>query len=178
MAITSDTPNGGTHDSDTISYTATFSEDVTGFIVSDITVSETASGGIPTVSNFAGTGTTYTFEVAVTSGDTVTVSIPKLAASDAGHNFNRASGEYTVTVLVGPPETITATITNASTPNGGTHTTTDISYIVTFDESVMDFTRTDIEVSGTASVTPAGVHNFNESGEDGLIWTFEPGCHQ
>ena len=96
MAITSDAPNGGTHNSDTISYTATFSEDVTDFVASDITVSGTASGGTPTVSNFAGTGTTYTFEVAVTSGDTVTVSIPKLAASDAGHNFNMASDEYTV----------------------------------------------------------------------------------
>ena len=100
VAIISDAPNGGTHNSDTISYTATFSEDVTGFVVSDIAVSGTVSGGTPTVSNFAGSGITYTFEVAATSGGTVTVSVPQLAASDAGHNFNRASGEYTVTVAV------------------------------------------------------------------------------
>ena len=171
VAITSDASNGGTHNSDTISYTATFSEDVTGFVASDIAVSGTASGGTPTVSDFTGTGTTYTFEVTATSGDTVTVSIPQLAASDAGHNFNRASDEYTITVTT-PSEPITATITNTSTPNGGTHTSTYISYTVTFNKPVMDFTRTDIKVSGTASITPEGVQNFNESGDDGLIWTF------
>ena len=55
------TPDGDTHNSNIISYTATFSEAVTGFDESNITVSGTTFGGTPVVSDFDGTGTTYTF---------------------------------------------------------------------------------------------------------------------
>jgi hypothetical protein len=85
--------------SDTLSYTATFSESVTGFVVGDITVTGTANGGSPEASNFAGSGTTYTFDVVQGSSDgTVSASIAAGVATDAAGNENTVSNTYTLTI--------------------------------------------------------------------------------
>ena len=98
VAITADTPDGLIHNSNTVSYTAVFAGAVTGFDMTDINVSGTASVGSPAARNFAGSGDTYTFDVAATSDGTITVAIPKLAARDTSDNPNLPSAAYSVTV--------------------------------------------------------------------------------
>jgi len=91
--------SGDTVSSTTLSYTATFSESVTGFVVGDITVTGTANSGSPAASNFAGSGTTYTFDVVRGSSDgTVLVSVAAGVATDAAGNENTASNTYTLTI--------------------------------------------------------------------------------
>ena len=81
--------------------TATFSESVTGFTIDDITVTGTASNGSPVASNFAGSGTTYTFDVVVSSMGTVDVSIAAGVATDIiDGNVNTASNIYNLTYHV------------------------------------------------------------------------------
>ena len=100
VVITTITPHGGTHTSDTVPYTVTFSEEVFGFVVDDIVISGTASNDMPTISNFAGSGATYTFDVETTRDGTVTVSIPKFAAVDVAGSSSMASNTHTVTVAM------------------------------------------------------------------------------
>ncbi|MEK0189256.1 Ig-like domain-containing protein, partial [Microcoleus anatoxicus] len=65
--------------------TATFSETVTGFTSTDVTV------GNGTVSGFTGTGTTYNFTVTPTASGNVTVDIPAATATDTAGNNNTAA---------------------------------------------------------------------------------------
>ena len=131
VAITTNTSNGRIHNSYTVSFTATFNESVTGFDMTDVIVSGTASGGSPAVSNFAGTGETYTFDVVATSDGTVTVSIPKLAAIDTVGNFSMESAAYAVTVSDAAPVVTGVSATGGLYTAGGT-----VDITVTFDESV------------------------------------------
>ncbi|MBD1940078.1 DUF4347 domain-containing protein, partial [Microcoleus sp. FACHB-68] len=71
--------------------TATFSEAVTGFTAADLTLSNGA------VSNFAGSGTTYTFTVTPTAQGPVSVSVPGAVATDAAGNNNTAATALTRT---------------------------------------------------------------------------------
>ena len=82
----------------TISYTATFSESISNFVVGDITVTGTANYSSVEASNFAGSGTTYTFDVIITSDGTLSVSIPADVATDAAGNDNTASDSCTFTI--------------------------------------------------------------------------------
>src|SRR4029079_12476993 len=70
-----------------VGYTVTFTEAVTGFTAGDLSV----SGG--TVSNFAGSGTTYTFDVTATDNSTsnITVDIAAGAAFDGVGNASVAA---------------------------------------------------------------------------------------
>ncbi|MEO2201402.1 MAG: hypothetical protein ABGW47_01785, partial [Nitrosopumilus sp.] len=93
--------SGGTVNSSTLSYTVTFSESVSNFDITDITVTGTANGGTPVASNFDGSGTTYTFDVVKgTSDGTVSVSISQNKARDvvSVNNKNTVSNTYTLTV--------------------------------------------------------------------------------
>jgi hypothetical protein len=76
----------------TINYTITFNESVTGFVLGDITV----VGG--TKGNFAGSGTTYTFDVTSPTA-TVEVSVAGGVAQDAASNGNSASSTSYVATL-------------------------------------------------------------------------------
>ena len=100
VTITSSTGDSGDTVSDTtLSYTVTFSESTSNFVVGDITVTGTANGGSPEASNFAGSGTTYTFDVVQGSSDgTVIVSIAAGVATDAVGNSNTVSNTYTLTI--------------------------------------------------------------------------------
>ena len=75
---------------DAFPLTFTFSEDVTGFDVNDITI----AGG--SLTNFSGSGDTYTVIVTPVLGETITVSVAANAAEDAAGNGNEASETYTV----------------------------------------------------------------------------------
>jgi hypothetical protein len=93
--------SGNTVNSSTLSYTATFSESVSNFDITDITVSGTANSGTPIASNFAGSGATYTFDVVKgTSDGTISVSVSQNKARDviSVNNKNTISNTYTLTV--------------------------------------------------------------------------------
>ena len=100
VTITSSTGSSGDTVSDTtLSFTATFSEFTSNFVVGDITVTGTANGSSPAASNFAGSGTTYTFDVVKGSSDgTVSVSVAADKATDAAGNDNTVSNTYTFTI--------------------------------------------------------------------------------
>ncbi|MEO2201651.1 MAG: hypothetical protein ABGW47_03080, partial [Nitrosopumilus sp.] len=102
VTITSSSGSSGdTVNSSTLSYTATFSESVSNFDITDITVTGTANSGTPTASNFAGSGATYTFDVVKgTSDGTVSVSVSQNKARDVVsiNNKNTISNTYTLTV--------------------------------------------------------------------------------
>ena len=100
VTITSSTGSSGDTVSDTtLSFTATFSEFTSNFVVGDITVTGTANDSSPAASNFAGSGTTYTFDVVKGSSDgTVSVSVAAGAATDAAGNDNTVSNTYALTI--------------------------------------------------------------------------------
>ena len=147
----SSTPSDSEHvSSNTVYYDVLFSESVTGFHVSDLVISGTASGGSHVVSNFSGTGDRYIFDVVTTSDGTLTVSIPEDAAKDNTQNGNVASATHAITIdIITPVVTITADV-----PDDDTADTNIISYTAIFDETVTGFeTASDIMVSGTSIAT-------------------------
>ena len=110
---------GDTVNSTTLSYTVTFSESTSNFVVGDITVTGTANGSSPEASNFAGSGTTYTFDVVQGSSDgTVIVSVAAGVATDAAVNLNTASDSCTFTIDTSVAASDTSDTSTAST--GGT----------------------------------------------------------
>jgi hypothetical protein len=99
--------SGGSTATSPIPYTVTFSEAVTGFAVTDLTVSGGTAGSFVVVS-----ATQYTFSVTPSGpGTLVEVSIAAAAAADVASNPNPASAIYSLTY--GPPTT-GPTITNLS----------------------------------------------------------------
>src|SRR5207247_6270230 len=94
-----------------INYTVTFSESVTGFSNSGVTIAGTA-GGTKTVT-VTGSGTTYNVAVSGMTDGTVVASVQAGAAQDAAGNNNTASGTSTVTYDLTVP-----TITLTSPANG------------------------------------------------------------
>jgi hypothetical protein len=115
VTITSSSGSSGdTVTSSTLSYTATFSSTVSDFTIEDITVTGTANNGSPVASNFAGSGTTYTFDVVVSSNGTVIVDIASDAATDTSANGNSASNTYTLTVDLPPSGKSTASTNTSS----------------------------------------------------------------
>lgn len=70
--------------------TVTFSEDVIGFQQGDLTIAH----GI--ISNFAGSGDTYTFDVIPEIGETVVIGLAAGVAEDAAGNSNLAAVDYSV----------------------------------------------------------------------------------
>ena len=109
VTITSSSGDSGSSISvDIITYTVVFSESVTDFALADITVSGSANAR---VNNFAGSGTTYTFDVVRGSDGTVLVSIAEGAATDANGNSNVVSNEYIFSVSWNPLPKATSTCT-------------------------------------------------------------------
>ena len=95
-----------------IPVTVTFSDIATGFVATDITVVNGA------VSNFAGSGALYTFNlIPTTSGLVVTADIAAGAALDPQNNGNTAAPQFSRTYDIAPPTvgstTLALTYTNA-----------------------------------------------------------------
>ena len=142
VAITSSAPNPT---NTTIPVTITFSKSVTGFEVTDISVTNGTAG------SFAGSGTTYTVDISPT-GATVSVSVAANVALDAASNGNTASNTLTRTYDNTQP-TVAITSSAAEPTN-----ISPIPVTITFSESVTGFVLSDISVTnGTAA-------NFNGSG--------------
>ena len=118
---------------------ATFSEAVTGFDVSDVTVTNGAATA------FTGTGASYAFDVTTAVPGAVGVSIAASTCTDAALNNNTASNVLTKTFdTTGPVPTIASTapaITNSTIP-----------VTITFDQPVTGFAQGDLTIgNGTVS---------------------------
>ena len=87
--------SGSTTSASPLPFTVTFSEGVTGFIANDLTVRN------GTVSGFAGSGTTYTFNITpTTAGTATTVNVPaNVAQNRAGSGNTAAPAAYALTLV-------------------------------------------------------------------------------
>jgi hypothetical protein len=136
-----------------INFTVVFSESVTGFVGSDVTLGGTAGATTATVT---GSGTTYNVAVSgMTSSGTVTASVVAAAASDAAGNTSAASTSSDNTVAydnVAP----TVTINQAAGQSDPTNVSP-INFTVVFSKSVTGFATGDVTLAGTAGATTATV---------------------
>jgi hypothetical protein len=122
----------------------TFSEGVTGFTASDITVTNGTKGTL------SGSGTTYSIAITPSAQGVVTIDVPGSSAQDAAGNNNSAAAQLTRTY-----DNIAPTVTIASTASSVT-STSPIPVSFTFSESVTGFTAADITVSNGTKGTLSG----------------------
>ncbi|MFD2784116.1 Ig-like domain-containing protein [Hymenobacter rubripertinctus] len=80
--------NGGTTSTSPLTFTVTFSEAVLGFTAADVVVTN------GTVSDFTGTGATYTFRLTPTITGPVTVRVPANGAQNPAGGGNRATARF------------------------------------------------------------------------------------
>jgi uncharacterized repeat protein (TIGR02543 family) len=122
-----------------IPITITFSEAVTGFELTYLTVGNGTAGGL------TGSGTTYTVNVTPTTDGLVTVDIGTGAAQDAAGNNSTAAAQFSITSdRTAPTVSITSTLSGPT--NAGM-----IPVTITFSEAVTGFTLSELMVgNGTA----------------------------
>jgi hypothetical protein len=129
-----------------IPVTVTFSESVTGFVAGDVTV------GNATLSGFAGSGASYSFNLTPTGQGLVTANIAAGVAQDSAANGNTAAAPFSRTY-----DSVAPTVSMSSAAPNPTNTSP-ILVTVTFSESVTGFTAPDVTPSS------ATVSNFAGSG--------------
>jgi hypothetical protein len=136
-----------------INFTVVFSESVTGFTGSDVTLAGTAGATTATVT---GSGATYNVAVSgMTGSGTVTASVVAAAANDSAGNASAASTSTDNTVTydnVAPTVTINQAAGQADPTNASP-----INFTVVFSKSVTGFTTGDVTLAGTAGATTATV---------------------
>ncbi|HSV37196.1 MAG TPA: glycine-rich protein [Nocardioidaceae bacterium] len=138
-----------------ILFTVAFSETVTGFAGSDVTLSGTAGA---TTAQVSGTGATYTVSVSgMTQPGTVIATVPADAASDAAANTSTASTSTDNTVTYDPDVTRPRVTVNQASTQADPTRTSPIVFTVLFDEPVTGFTDSDVTLSGTGGATSAQV---------------------
>lgn len=129
-----------------------FSEDVTGFDISDISV----SGG--TLSNFSGSGASYTVDVTpISNGTTITVNVNADVAEDDAGNGNTAASPFDITYFV-PSDN--ADLSNLVLSEGTLSPSFDagtISYTASVLDEVTSLTVTPTVDDANATVTVDGV---------------------
>ena len=136
-------------------FTFTFSEAVTGFDTSKVTVGNGTKG------TFSGSGTTYTLVVTPTasSAGNITVDVSTTGVTDAADNQATAPAQYTQAFDTAAP-TVTITDNVTGTANLAT---TNIAYTYTFSETVTGLAADDFTVTnGAISSVVAG---------SGTTWT-------
>src|SRR5206468_348186 len=146
-----------------IHFTVVFSEAVTGFDNTDVTLGGTAGANSDTVT--AVNSSTYDVSVGgMTGSGTVTASVVANAAHDAAGNLNpgSTSTDNTVTYDSTAP---TVTINHASSLP--TRRSSDlIHFTVVFSEAVTGFDNTDVTLGGTAGANSDTVTAVNSSTYD------------
>jgi hypothetical protein len=139
-----------------INFTVVFSEAVTGFASSDVTLGGTAGA---TGKSVTGSGTTYNVAVSgMTQSGTVTATIPDGAAQDGAGNSSLASTSSDNSVTYNAPDTTPPTVTinqaaSQSDPTGNSP----INFTVVFSEAVTGFASGDVTLGGTAGATGKNV---------------------
>ena len=125
------------------SVTITFTETVSGFVQSDVSL----SGSAASITSWSANSddTVYTATITPTASGTVTVGVAANIATDAANNQNTAATSQTVTVDVDAP---TVTIDVPSGVQNGAFSVT-----ITFTEVVSGFGQSDLSLSGTASAS-------------------------
>ena len=123
--------------------TITFSENVTGFALGDITVSN------GTASDLTGSGSSYGATITPNSGETsVTVSVAAGVATDGASNANTASNSLAVTIT--NPSAATVSFSQAGNTfldiNGGLNMVY-FNVNISFNKDVTGFTSSDLEVT-------------------------------
>ena len=121
--------------------TITFSETVSGFVGSDVSLRGSAASITSWRANSG--NTVYTATITPTASGTVTIGVAANVATDAANNSNTAATSKTVTVDVDRP---TVTIGVPS----GTQTSA-FNATITFSETVSGFTQSDVSLSGSAA---------------------------
>jgi hypothetical protein len=141
-----------------IQFTVVFSENVVGFIGSDISFAGSTVGGT-LVASVSGSGANYTVSVSgMSGGGTVIASIPAGAATDAAGNQSGASTstDNTVTFGNGPTVTINQAVGQADPTNQSP-----ITFTVHFSQPVTGFDGSDISFAGS---TVGGILQANVTG--------------
>lgn len=136
-----------------IPVSVTFSESVTGFTSGDITP------GNATVSNFAGSGANYTFDLVPSGQGTVTADIAADVAQDGAGNNNTAATQFSRTYDSVAPTVAMTSATGDPAVNAA------IPVTVQFSESVTGF--------GTAEITVANATLSNFVAVDADTYTFD-----
>jgi gliding motility-associated-like protein len=161
VSITSSTvASGGTTSTSIIPFTVTFSQAVTGFVIGGITPTNAS------LSTFAGSGATYTFNAIPTSNGAVTINIAADVAQDAATNGNTAALQYAFTFT--PVATAPTATTGGNTPSyitatlAGTVNDNNANTTVTFDWGLSNAYGSNINAtpnlisSGTGSTAVTG----------------------
>ena len=138
------TPNSGTTNANPITFTFQFTETVTGFDASDITIANGTKGTFTAVD-----GDTYTLLVTPTANGTVTASVGANAAQDALTNGNAATSA-SVTSDISVP-------TLAITPNGTTSNASTLTFTFQFSQTVTGFATGDVTVTNGTKGTFSAV---------------------
>ncbi|MDB5268891.1 MAG: hypothetical protein JWP58_1931 [Hymenobacter sp.] len=148
--------SGSTTPTTPIPFTVTFSENVTGFVAGDVTVTN------GTISGFAGTspGTVYTFNVTpTTAGTATTVSVPANVAQDAASNFNTgAPSTYSITYV----QPVTAAPVVNAPANGSLINTSTPAYSGTAVANSTVTVYVDGTSIGTTTATAGGTFSLNQ----------------
>ncbi len=132
------TPNATTVSANPITFTFQFSETVSGFTASDVTITNGTAGTFTVVD-----GDTYTLQVVPGSVGLVTVDVGANAVQDVATNGNAATSAS----ITSDPNAVTLSIT----PNGTVTNATTILFTFQFNVSVTGFTAGDVNLTnGTA----------------------------
>ena len=128
------------------SVTITFTETVSGFTQSDVSL----TGSAPSITTWSANSdsTVYTATVTPAASGTVTIGVSANVANDAANNQNTAATSKTVAVDVDKP-TVTIGVP-AGTQSGAFNAT------ITFSETISGLTQSDLSLSGTASASITG----------------------
>ncbi|MBO2010991.1 Ig-like domain-containing protein [Hymenobacter negativus] len=111
--------SGSTTSTSPIPFTVSFSENVTGFVAGDVTITNGTLSGFTAVN-----GTTYTFNVTPAGNGLVTVNVPANVGQDAAGNGNTAATQFNITYS----QPVTAAPVVISPANGSLLTTNTPSY--------------------------------------------------
>ena len=147
----------------TINFTVVFSEPVTGFTSSELSLKDSDGKKLSTF--VTGSGTTYDVAVTgMTENEPVVLTVPENVASDMAGNFNQASTSTDNSVTydnVGPNVTINQSVTQSDPVEqdgaGDPANPKKIMFRVVFAEAVSDFGPSSVKLSGTAGATTAEV---------------------
>ena len=125
------------------SVTITFSETVSGFVQSDVSL----SGSAASITSWGANSddTVYTATITPAASGTVTIGVAANVATDAANNQNTGTTSQTVTVDIDKP---TVTIGVPSGVQNGAFDAT-----ITFTEAVSGFGQADLSLSGTANAS-------------------------
>jgi uncharacterized delta-60 repeat protein len=152
VAITSDRDPGPTNNS-AITLTFTFSEAVTGFDATDVSVTNATKGTFTATSS-----TVYTLALTAT-GSAVTANVAANAATDSAGNGNAAASQWGITY-----DNVSPTVAITSNRDPGPTNNSAITLTFTFSESVTGFDATDVSVTnatkGTFTATSSTVYTL------------------